>query len=53
MQGVSDTATLNEVYLLLSPSRSGEVFIYQDSPKNVVGVISWSNLQQEVRTGQA
>lgn len=53
IEGVSDTATLNEVYLLLSASRCGEVFIYQDSPANVVGVISWSNLQQEIRAGQA
>ena len=53
MQGLSDSTTLNEAYLLLSPKRSGEVFIYQDTPDNVVGVISWSNLQQEIRLGQA
>lgn len=53
MQGLSDSTTLNEVYSLLSPKRCGEVFIYQDTPDNVVGVISWSNLQQEIRSGQA
>jgi chloride channel protein, CIC family len=53
MQGLPDTATLNEAYELLSPKRCGEVFIYQDNLENVVGVISWANLQQEIRSGQA
>ncbi|MGL4749063.1 MAG: chloride channel protein, partial [Shewanella sp.] len=52
MPGLSDTKTLDEVYNLLLPKRSGEVFIYQDTPDNVVGVVSWSNLQQEIRSGQ-
>ena len=53
MQGLPDTATLNEAYEILSPKRTGEVFIYQGTLENVVGVISWSNLQQEIRSGQA
>ncbi|WP_076542499.1 chloride channel protein [Shewanella sp. UCD-KL21] len=52
MQGIADTATLNEVYELLSLKRSGEVYIYQNNTNNVVGVISWANLWQEIRSGQ-
>ncbi|MEZ9367773.1 chloride channel protein [Shewanella sp. 10N.286.51.B2] len=52
MHGVADTATLNEVYELLSLKRSGEVYIYQNNTNNVVGVISWANLWQEIRSGQ-
>ncbi|MCE9686532.1 chloride channel protein [Shewanella sp. AS16] len=52
MAGLPDTATLNEVYLQLSPKRSGEVYIYQDAPQQIVGVISWSMLQQEIRSEQ-
>ncbi|MCF1429088.1 MAG: chloride channel protein [Shewanella sp.] len=52
MQGLPDTATLNEAYELLLPRRSGEVFIWQDTPDNLVGVISWANLQQEIRSGK-
>ncbi|QQX81396.1 chloride channel protein [Shewanella sp. KX20019] len=50
--GVSDTATLNEVYLLLSKERRGEVYIYQENRDNIVGVINWTMLQKEIRSGQ-
>ncbi|PSS68023.1 chloride channel protein [Shewanella algae] len=52
IQGLPDSATLNEVYEILAPKRAGEVYIYQDTPENIVGVISWSNLQQEIRAGE-
>ncbi|WP_144210236.1 chloride channel protein [Shewanella donghaensis] len=52
MQGVPDTATLSEVYEILSIKRSGEVYIYRNNINNIVGVISWSNLWQELRSGQ-
>lgn len=52
MQGLPDTATLNEVYELLSAKRTGEVYIYQGDPEHLVGVISWAKLQQEIRSGQ-
>ncbi|WP_372873024.1 chloride channel protein [Shewanella sp.] len=52
MMGLPDTATLNEVYELLSPKRTGEVYIYQNHREHLVGVISWAKLQQEIRSGQ-
>ncbi|WP_372942143.1 chloride channel protein [Shewanella sp.] len=57
MPGLPDSATLNEAYEALAAKRSGEVYIYRFSPNNpnnqkVVGVISWSNLLQEIRSGQ-
>ncbi|QIR15271.1 chloride channel protein [Shewanella aestuarii] len=52
MIGLPDTATLNEAYDALAAKRAGEVYIYRDTPKNVVGVISWANLLQEIRSGQ-
>ncbi|ABL99048.1 chloride channel protein [Shewanella amazonensis] len=52
MQGLPDTATLNEAYEILSPKRTGEVYIYQGDKDNLVGVIGWTKLQQEIRSGQ-
>jgi CIC family chloride channel protein len=52
MQGLPDTATLDDAYELLAAKRSGEVFIYRDKIHKIVGVISWNNLQQEIRLGQ-
>lgn len=52
IQGIADTATLNEVYLCLSKERRGEVYIYQDNADNIVGVINWTTLQKEIRLGQ-
>lgn len=52
IQGIPDTATLNEVYLCLSIERRGEVYIYQDNSDNIVGVINWAMLQKEIRSGQ-
>jgi len=52
IEGLPDTATLNEVYAILSKERRGEVYIYQDKSHNIVGVVSWVSLQQEIRSGQ-
>ncbi|MXR68003.1 chloride channel protein [Shewanella sp. JBTF-M18] len=52
IEGLVDTATLKEVYDILSKERRGEVFIYQDRRENVVGVISWVMLQKEINLGQ-
>ncbi|WP_299802042.1 chloride channel protein [uncultured Shewanella sp.] len=52
IQGLPDTATLNEVYAILSKERRGEVYIYQKSSKQIVGVINWVSLQKEIRSGQ-
>ena len=52
IQGLPDSSTLNEVYQLLSKERRGEVYIYQQSKDNIVGVINWMALQKEIRSGQ-
>ncbi len=52
IEGLADTATLNEVYQILSKHRRGEVYIYQGHKDNIVGVISWAALQKEIRSGQ-
>lgn len=52
MVGLPDSATLNEAYEVLAAKRTGEVYIYRNSPNNVIGVISWANLLQEIRSGQ-
>lgn len=52
VSGVPDTVTLNEVYLILSQQRCGEVYVYQESKNNIVGVINWATLQKEIRSGQ-
>lgn len=52
MVGLPDTATLDEVYLALYAKRQGEVYIYRNHPEKIVGVISWTNLVQEIRAGE-
>ncbi|PKG80259.1 chloride channel protein [Shewanella sp. Actino-trap-3] len=52
MLGLPDSATLNEAYEALAPKRAGEVYIYRSDNQHVVGVISWTNLLQEIRSGQ-
>lgn len=52
IEGLPDTATLNEVYKILSRERRGEVYIYQNKKENIVGVVSWGALQKEIRSGQ-
>ncbi|RLV61734.1 chloride channel protein [Parashewanella curva] len=46
-----DTATLDDAYHLLAPSRSGEIAIYQKQTCNIVGLISWNMIYKEVRKG--
>ncbi|MCL1079222.1 chloride channel protein [Parashewanella spongiae] len=46
-----DTASIDDAYKLLSPKRAGEVAIYQNNHTNIIGVISWSNLQTEINKG--
>nr|WP_256260822.1 chloride channel protein [Shewanella sp. NIFS-20-20] len=53
MQGLEDNATLKEAYESLALKRRGELYIWQSSPDNIVGVISWQQLQQHIRAGQA
>ncbi|WP_025819541.1 chloride channel protein [Shewanella marina] len=52
IEGVSDNMTLCEVYRLLAPTRTGEVYVYQDSTDNIIGVIGWRDLYQQIRQAQ-
>ncbi|ABZ75603.1 Chloride channel core [Shewanella halifaxensis HAW-EB4] len=52
IQGLPDTSTLNEVYAILAKERRGEVYIYQDTKEQIVGVINWISLRKEIRSGQ-
>ena len=48
MQGVSSQGTLAEVYEILQATRSGAVYIYDTSPDEIIGVITWSVLRQHL-----
>lgn len=45
MEGLSGQTTLHEVYEKLKNSRSGAVFIYDNEPGEIQGVITWNILQ--------
>ena len=52
MQGVSAQATLAEVYELLKSARSGAVYIFEDDPAKITGVITWNRLQSFLQRAQ-
>ena len=52
MQGVSAQATLAEVYELLKSTRSGAVYIFDDDPAKLTGVITWNRLQSFLQRAQ-
>ena len=45
LEGVSSQATLHEVYEKLKNGRNGAVYIYDQSEKEIKGVITWNILQ--------
>jgi len=45
IKGVSDQATLAEVYSLLQAKRDGAVYVYASDPTQIVGVITWHALR--------
>lgn len=45
MAGISSQATLHEVYEKLKNGRNGAVYIYDQSEKEIKGVITWNILQ--------
>ncbi|MGB0894454.1 MAG: chloride channel protein [Parashewanella sp.] len=51
IEQLPDTASIDDAYKLLLPNRSGEVAIYQKQKSNIVGVLTWSALQKEIRKG--
>ncbi len=52
MTGISSQATLAEVYEQLNSARSGAVFIYDDNPSTITGVITWNRLQSFLQRAQ-
>jgi chloride channel protein, CIC family len=48
MEGLPSQATLAEVYEELQASRDGAVYIYEDSPEEIVGIITWNRLHAEL-----
>jgi hypothetical protein len=45
MEGLSSQATLSEVFDSLQSTRSGAVYVYQDTHEQLLGVITWNMLQ--------
>lgn len=52
MTGMSSQATLAEVYEQLNSARSGAVYIYEDNPSTITGVITWNRLQSFLQRAQ-
>ncbi len=52
MTGMSSQATLAEVYEQLNSARSGAVYIYDDNPSTITGVITWNRLQSFLQRAQ-
>ncbi|GGD50746.1 chloride channel protein [Lacimicrobium alkaliphilum] len=48
MEGLPSQATLAEVYEELQASRDGAVYIYEDTPEEIVGIITWNRLHAEL-----
>ena len=52
MTGMSSQATLAEVYEQLNIARSGAVYIYDENPSTITGVITWNRLQSFLQRAQ-
>ncbi|MCC2617458.1 chloride channel protein [Aestuariibacter halophilus] len=52
MEGVPFQATLAEVYDILQASRDGGVYIYEGTPANIVGVVTWNSLRAYLHRAQ-
>ncbi|WP_088330480.1 chloride channel protein [Lacimicrobium sp. SS2-24] len=48
MEGLPSQATLAEVYEELQANRDGAVYIYDDNPEDIVGIITWNRLHAEL-----
>lgn len=52
MEGLSSQCTLQEVYEKLKNSRSGAVFIYDNEPGEILGIVTWNILQSFLQKAQ-
>jgi len=52
MEGLTAQSTLHEVYEKLKNARSGAVYIYDNEPTEIVGVITWNILQSFLQKAQ-
>lgn len=48
MEGVSAQATLAEVYEMLQAQRDGAVYVYEHTPSDIIGVITWNSLRAQL-----
>ncbi|WP_261922743.1 chloride channel protein [Shewanella sp. NFH-SH190041] len=48
MIGLCDTASLNDAYQVLKLQHRGQVYIYHEDEDNILGVISWQQLEEEI-----
>jgi H+/Cl- antiporter ClcA len=48
MQGLSSQTTMAEVFDALKEKREGAVYIYEESSDNIIGLISWDMLQNQL-----
>ncbi|MDN4501773.1 chloride channel protein [Alteromonadaceae bacterium BrNp21-10] len=52
MQGVPHQATLAEVYQILQGNRSGAVYVYEHTPDDIVGIVTWEVLRNHLHREQ-
>ncbi|GGO69120.1 chloride channel protein [Bowmanella pacifica] len=52
MEGAPAQATLAEVYEILQAGRDGAVYIYEDTPSDIIGVITWNSLRAQLMKEQ-
>ncbi len=52
MEGINAQCTLHEVYEILKKSRTGAVYIYDQEPDVLVGIITWNTLQSFLQKAQ-
>lgn len=52
MEGVPSQATLAEVYEILQVNREGAVYVYDNHPAKLIGVITWNTLRTHLHKEQ-
>lgn len=52
LQGVKFQSTLAEVYSILKKHREGAVYIYAHQPDNLIGIITWDTLINNLHTAR-